>query len=166
MRVRVAVAGVVALLTLAASGAYVFVYLYRWEWNRALLSGVIFLAVEVAVIGWLINSKLDRLTTEAELRSARRIEQHIDAGRDRGSHAFDWLRPDSSLGVFVPILMGAGLLLSGVAWSVERVGRSFSRPAERRLAAGLARLSPPPGGFLDDADDPLRDLRGPIRGRR
>ena len=38
-----------------------FVYLYRWEWNRALISGVIFLAAEVAVIGWFLNSRVSDL---------------------------------------------------------------------------------------------------------
>lgn len=165
MRARTAVVWLVAVVTLAASGVYLFVYLYRWEWNRALISGVIFLAVEVAIVGWVLNNKLSGIKAEVDAQSVRRIEQHIDAGRDRRSHVFDWLRPDSSVGVFVPILMGAGLVLSGVAWLVERLGRTVGRPAERRLAGSLARLTPPPGGFLDDGCDRLRDLRGPAGGR-
>ena len=46
---------------MAASGAYVFVYLYRWEWNRALVSGVIFLAAEIALLGALILDRVARL---------------------------------------------------------------------------------------------------------
>lgn len=39
----------VGLTTLIASGTYVFIYLNRWEWNRAIISGVIFVAAEVAL---------------------------------------------------------------------------------------------------------------------
>ena len=54
--------GLLALIvTLGASGWYVFVYLYRWEWNRALISGVIFVAAELALIGTLVLERLSRL---------------------------------------------------------------------------------------------------------
>ena len=35
----------------AISGTYLVVYLYRWEWNRAVISGVFFLAAEIAYVG-------------------------------------------------------------------------------------------------------------------
>lgn len=166
MNARKAVVALIAAITLGASGAYLFVYLYRWEWNRALISGVIFLAAEIAVIGWVLNSKLTDLGHRVDDVRARRINRHLDEARNTPSTAFEWLRADDRLGVFVPILMGAGLVLSGIAWVVEKLGKATAgRANDRRLAANLSRLAPPAGGFLDDTGDPLRDLRGPRGGR-
>jgi len=174
VNLRRAVMVLIAAATLTASGVYVFVYLYRWEWNRALISAAIFLAAEVAVVGWFLNRKLDAIAHgidgiggELEAVRLRRIAGHLDTARDRPSTVFEWLRPDADgPRVFIPVLLGAGLVLAGLAWVVERVGRlTAGRMSDRHLASGLSRLSPPPGGFLDDRDDPLRDLRGPAGGR-
>ena len=93
MNARKALISLVAAVTLAASGGYLFVYLYRWEWNRALISGVIFLAAEIAVIGWALNSKISELGRQVDTMAATRIAGHLDAARqDQPSHAFDWLK--------------------------------------------------------------------------
>jgi hypothetical protein len=114
-----------AAATLAASGGYVLVYLYRWEWNRALTSGIIFLAAEVALVGWALDRKLSDLRDDLDDSRARRIERHLGDARRSPSTAFAWLQPEhGALNVFVPILMGAGLLLSALAWVTERVARS------------------------------------------
>ena len=158
----------VTLVVLVASGTYLLVYLYRWEWNRALISGVIFLAAEIAVIGWALNSKISELGRQVDTMSATRIAGHLDAARrDEPSHAFDWLkRSTTRTNVFIPILLGAGLILSGLGWLVEKLGKATAgRTSDHRLAANLSRLAPPAGGFLDDHHDPLRDLRGPVGGR-
>jgi hypothetical protein len=166
MNLRKAFVGLVAFATLAASATYMFVYLYRWEWNRALISGVFFLAAEIAVIGWFLNSKVTDVGRRVDDARTRRIAGHLDTARNEPSTVFEWLRADDRLGVFVPILMGAGLVLSGIAWVVERLGKATAgRANDHRLAANLSRLAPPPGGFLDDHADPLRDLRGPRGGR-
>jgi hypothetical protein len=168
MNARKALISLVAAVTLAASGGYLFVYLYRWEWNRALISGVIFLAAEIAVIGWALNSKISELGRQVDTMAATRIAGHLDAARqDQPSHAFDWLeRSTTRTNVFVPILLSAGLILSGLGWVVEKLGKATAgRTSDRQLAAHLSRLAPPPGGFLDDHHDPLRDLRGPVGGR-
>jgi hypothetical protein len=157
-----------AAVTLALSGGFLFVYLYRWEWNRAILSGIIFLAAEVAVIGWALNSKLNELGHRVDDVRTERISRHLASARDRPSTMFDWLSPkDSRSHVFVPILMGAGLVISGLAWLVEWLGRSTAgRLSDERLARDLSRLAPPRGGLLDDGADVLRNLRGPVGGRR
>jgi hypothetical protein len=163
------VLGAIATATLLVSGGYVFVYLYRWEWNRALISGVIFLAAEVAIIGWVLNHRIGDLRRRLDEDRARQIGGHLASARHaERSSAFDWLGPTSQrTNVFVPILMGAGLVLSGLAWLVERLARATAgRIADDGLARRLSRLAPPPGGFLDDRADPLRDLRAPIGGRR
>jgi len=159
--------------TLIGSGAYFFVYLYRWEWNRALVSGVIFLAVELALIGLAVSSRLNRLTRAMEASAdhpARRsrIATRLHDAPDGPSAAFAWLRSHdgSSAPVFIPILMGTGLALSGAAWLVEWIGRATARnTADPHLASRMSRLGPPPGGLLDDSTDPLRLLRHPASPR-
>jgi len=153
-------------LTLAGSATYLFVYLYRWEWNRALISGMLFLAAEVGVMGLLVLSRVSELAHPPERRRA--IEDHLRAARRQPSHVFDWLKTDASrANVFVPILMGAGLILSGLAWLVERLGRATAgRSADQTVARQLARLGPPAGGFLNDRADPLRVLRAPAGTKR
>lgn len=155
-------------VSLLLSGGYVFVYLYRWEWNRALISGVIFLAAEVAVIGWALNRRISEVGRRVDADRERRVSAHLSAARHEPSTVFEWLRPDPGrMQVFVPILMGAGLVLSGLAWVVEWLGRSTAgRLVDDGLAKRLSQLAPPAGGFLDDRRDPLRDLRAPVGGRR
>jgi hypothetical protein len=158
-------------LTLAATGTYVFVYLYRWEWNRALVSGVLFVAAEVAIVAWRlgdriqsVDRRLDELTADRSQLVLRRLQETAPEPRV----SFAWLaRPERS-NVFVPVLMGAGVLLSALAWVVERVARVTARPvAEQGLAAQMAVLAVPAGGFLRREDDLLDVLRGPITtGRR
>lgn len=150
-----------AILALAvgSSGIYLFVYLYRWEWHRALVAGVLFVAAEVALAAAAI---LDRL---------RAIEARLDAGAAAPAAApapgspetlarlqeaqpdartnFDWLsRQSGEMSVFVPLLLGAGVVLSAIAWGVERVARATAGLAlERGLAQRLAPLSLPAGVF-------------------
>lgn len=168
MRAQRAITLTVAAVTLAGSGGFMFVYLYRWEWNRALISGVIFLAAEVAVVGWALNNRLTEIGHGIDADRTRRIAGQLATARNQPSTAFDWLRPErSGTGVFVPVLMGAGLVLAGLAWLVERLSRATAgRMSDQRLATNLSRLAPPPGGFLDDRADPLRDLRAPVGARR
>jgi len=155
---------VIAGLTLAGSATYLFVYLYRWEWNRALISGMLFLAAEVGVVALLVLSRLAEMQRRLDEPDRRRvIDERLRAARGEPSRVFEWLKPDASrTNVFVPILMGAGLILSGLAWVVERLGRATAGPgADASVARQLARLGPPAGGFLDDRADPLRVLRSP-----
>jgi len=154
----------IAGLTLAGSATYLFLYLYRWEWNRALISGMLFLAAEVGVVALLIlhrSSEIVRRLDEPDRR--RSIEAHLRTARHEPSKVFDWLKPDPTrTNVFVPILMGAGLILSGLAWLVERLGRATAgHGSDQTVARQLARLGPPVGGFLDDRTDPLSVLRAP-----
>jgi hypothetical protein len=179
---RVVLGGV----TLAASGTYTFVYLYRWEWNRALISAAIFIAAEVAVIGWLLAHRIrvvsDRLDTVVGARhgsvlrtapsagapvpvgiaaSQRRQRIHETAPPPRAS--FAWLARPERMNVFVPVLLGAGVVLSGLAWVVERVARHTMSPvAERGLAARLDGLSLPADGFVGAERAPLDLLRRPV----
>jgi len=135
-----------ALLVLVASGVYVIVYLYRWEWNRAVMSGIFFLAAEVALIGTAIVTRL------------RALERQVGTGngsppspedRERSRH-FAWLEESSGgFGVFIPILLGAGVILSLIAWVIERVARFVTAPlAGERAVSPLASLALPDGGLI------------------
>jgi hypothetical protein len=150
----------VTLVVLVASGAYLFIYLYRWEWNRALMAGVFFVAAEVALIGGAVMNRL------------RAIERRVDAApsdghgsargapaRDRGP--FAWLDEVSGgFGVFIPILLGAGVILSLVAWVVERLARYVTAPlsdaghvtALRTLDVPTKPLAPATEAIVPDLD--------------
>ncbi len=172
------VAQLAALLVLIGSGVYLVVYLYRWEWNRALIAGVFFL---IAEIGLGIALVLDRLRRMEEKLSRRtpagtlvppptasseqfedvlgRIQETAPPRRDH----FSWLRTENhGMGVFVPVLMGAGVIASALAWLVERVARATAQPVlERGLASRLTPLSWPPRGYTEADPDPLDLLAGP-----
>ena len=156
-----------AIATLVGSGGYVFVYLYRWEWNRAQVSAAIFIAAEVGLIGWLLADRLRRVERRLEVGTIdgeRRRLQAIRSTAPPPRVGFAWLARNDQMGVFIPVLLGAGALLSGVAWVVERVARSTAgRAAESGLARRLAGLELPAGGLLDAGADPLALLRGPVR---
>jgi hypothetical protein len=161
---------VIAFVTLAVSGYYVLAYLYWWEWNRALIAGVFFLSIEIAVAVFLVLARLRRLEQRMEKEGTFARHQrtvsilHETAPRPRST--FAWLDPKRSAAqsnVFVPILLGAGVILSGLAWVIERAARMLAAPSlERGLAAELDGLQVPPGGFLRPRDDALL-LHRPVR---
>ena len=159
-----------AIVTLAASGVYVFVYLYRWEWNRALVSAAIFIATEVGLMTWLLADRLRHIQTRLD-RSAEDAKRHrleiIRSAAPSPRTSFAWLGRPDQLGVFIPVLLGAGALLSGLAWVVERVARATGgRVAERGLASRLGVLELPDAGLLDGGSDPFALLRGPATAGR
>jgi hypothetical protein len=140
-----------AWVVLALSGAYLLIYLYRWEWNRAIISGIFFVGAEVALVA------------TALLRRMRALEQGLGAAQAPPSAAlarlrstpvdrpnpFGWLNPrDGRLGVFVPVLLGAGVILSAFAYVVERVAEATAVPVlDRQLARRMDGIAPPAGGL-------------------
>jgi hypothetical protein len=158
-------------VTLAASGAYTFIYLYRWEWNRALMSAAIFVAAEVAVMGSLLAHRLKVVTERLDRMESPTPAQTVRLERIRSTAppprpTFAWLARPEQMNVFVPVLMGAGVLLSGIAWVVERLARATVTPvAERGLAAQLDSLALPAHGFATAERAPLDLLRGPVASR-
>lgn len=155
----------------AALGAasYVVIYLYRWQWQRAILCGVLLLVVEVLLLGLAVLGRVSRLEKRIDQRFAEDGRQAEVLARlrqpDQGPYAgpgrarFRWLEDPAEPGadprlhrthVFVPVLMVTGVLLSGLAWVVQRIAESTVRPrAEKRLAGRLAPLAAPP---LDPGD--------------
>ena len=148
-------------VTLVASGAYVFVYLQRWEWNRALIAGMFMLASEMVLVAVALAGRIravERKVTAAVDRSQhdrvlRRLREAPAAPRDH----FAWLRPTGTgTSVFVPVLMGAGLILSGLAWLVERLAKATAGSAmERGLATRLVSFSVPEEPLVEPDTDPL-----------
>lgn len=157
------IAGVLGATMLVTTALYFFVYLWRWEWNRALIAGVLFVATEVAVATAAVLNRLQRLDTQLSSPDPAvlaRIRESAPPPRDH----FEWLSPRSGrMGVFVPVLIGMGVVASGLAWLVERLARATAGPVlERGLAARLGGLAWPSGGLVPVDDDPLAVLDGPV----
>jgi hypothetical protein len=156
-----------AIVTMAAAGTYFFLYLYRWEWNRALVSAAIFIAAEVGIVAWMLMDRLRRVGQRLEIVALDARQRRLDVLRDTAPAPranFAWLaRPDRT-SVFIPVLLGAGAVMSGLAWVVERFSRATAgRAAEHGLARRLGAIEVPTGGLLDGGHDPLAVLRGPVR---
>ena len=172
------VAQLAALLVLIGSGVYLVLYLYRWEWNRALIAGVFVLISEVGLGIALVLQRLRRIEEKLERPGTaravlsppsisqesqddvlERIQETAPLARDH----FSWLRGENQgMGVFVPVLMGAGVIASALAWLVERIARATAEPVlERGLAARLVPLGWPERGLTEADPDPLDLLAGP-----
>lgn len=141
----------VALVVVIVAAVYVVVDLARWEWNRAVLSALICIAGLVVFSSALIVGHLTRLERWLE----RPRQQHVISGSSTSSASsveptgvptrprFMWLEtPERDRGVFVPVLLGAGVVLSFVAYLVERTAALMSSggidvTTQQRLAADL-----------------------------
>ncbi len=147
MKVIAWLAGVATLLT---AGVYMVVSLNRWEWNRALFFGLIVLIAEVAIATGLVLRKLGQISRELPRDPA--VDDILRATRPAAPDRFAWMRESNDrLSVFITFLVGGGVVLSAVAWLVDRIASSTTTPRrEARLAAELAPISYPPGGLLVD----------------
>ncbi|KAB2350969.1 hypothetical protein [Actinomadura rudentiformis] len=198
---RLVYAGLGAMVVF--TGGYVVVYLARWEWQRALMAGellLISLVVLLAVAGAHRLARLERrlsLLIENTLientqgrpappgvheprlsavPSPREAERSYAAGEEAAeTPSFRWLAPEpESYKVFIPVLLGAGIMVSGLAALVERMAAALGGSA-RRAGAGSgtafgqvrapASLALPSGGVLAGAPD-LSPPPGPDRRRR
>ena len=147
--------------TLVAGAAYMIVSLNRWEWNRALFFGLIVLIAEVALATALILRKL------AQLEIARRGDPEVlgvlRRSREPSASRFAWMKESpNQFNVFITFLVGGGVILSAVAWVVDRLASKTSTPiGEERLAAELGMISYPRGGLLlDDVTVLAQDVPG------
>lgn len=153
----------VAVLITAAMGAvcaaYTAIYLVRWEWNRAIIAGLFFVAVEVVLASALILDRLRRIESRlAEPAQGRTLApesgdaalEAIRATAPPLPDRFAWIREQhGTTQVFLPVLLGAGVLASALAWVVEHLARATATPVlEQRLAARLGVLRAPPAGLL------------------
>ncbi|MBW3613719.1 MAG: hypothetical protein KY439_00190 [Actinobacteria bacterium] len=158
------VAWLAGVATLLATGGYIFVYLYRWEWHRALIVAALFLAAEVAIATALVHRRLGKLERRLDDGQGRRedpgravdpqVMERLRASTPRRNH-FAWLEPRAGqASVFIPVLLGSGVVVSALAWVLERVAGHTAEPAmERGLARHLSALAFPADGLVaDDAE--------------
>ncbi|TDD67031.1 hypothetical protein [Actinomadura rubrisoli] len=67
---------------------------------------------------------------------------------------FRWLEPDTdAYRVFIPVLLGAGIVVSGLAALVERLATALGRSGVQGGARLPVALTPPSGGVLAGAPD-------------
>ncbi|MFJ8633360.1 hypothetical protein [Streptomyces sp. NPDC093568] len=158
------IAYVFGLLAATGAGTYLIVYLYRWQWQRALICGVLLLVIEVMLLGLVMLGRLSRI--EERLRDTDRRQRELDARHEdvltrlrepamaREETRFRWLEdPADRSYVFVPVLMIAGVVLSGLAWVVQKVASATAGPAEQRLAGRLSVLAAPDPAAPGDLED-------------
>lgn len=137
--------------TLLAGALYMIVSLNRWEWNRALFFGLIVLIAEIGLATGLVLRRLARLE-HVSSRVDPAVANIIREARPPSPDRFAWLRESNqNLNVFITFLVGGGVMLSGIAWVVDRVASKSSSPAgEERLGRQLNPISYPSGGLLLD----------------
>lgn len=154
------VAWLVAVATLAAAGAYTAISVARWEWSRALFFGLVFVAAEVVLATALILRRIGRVEATVRQLAPDRGSPARTALRDtRDDHVrFAWLRVDPAdvvgrSNVFITLLVGGGVILSGGAWLIDKVARATMDPSrERRLGHELDAIAYRPGLLIDEVD--------------
>jgi hypothetical protein len=136
--------------TLLAGLVYMVVSLNRWEWNRALFFGLIVLIAEVALATGLVLRKLTQLKPNPEGDPA--LLAILRETRPPTPDRFAWLKAgNGQTHVFITFLVGGGIILSALAWLIDRIASNTSTPAgEERLAIELGPISYPRGGLLVD----------------
>ena len=153
MNGRALVSGLQRLLggvVLAVSGGYMLIYLYRWEWNRAIISGLFFVSAEIALASSMILRRLRSLEQQPAARpeAAAAAYETLRRAEVERPNPFRWLTDATNAGtlpVLVPVLIGAGAVLSAIAYVVERIAEATAAPAfDRQVAQRLATMAPPP----------------------
>ena len=144
-----------ASVVLGVSGLYVIVDLARWEWNRAMLSGLVFVAALVVIVAMVVMRQLRRLDERVSASMQSRSDAEIvrrSLGRPTGERAarrFHWLEtPPDRLGVFIPVLLGAGVIVSFLTYVVERIAGAVASTTVDRITVRELRTDLPLGGGL------------------
>lgn len=161
VRIARSIGFALAAVILAVSGIYVVIDLARWEWNRAELSAIVCVAALVVLVGMILFRQLYRIEQRMEALERPRRDEAGTLGALRSANGasagrrFRWLdRPPDRLGVFIPVLLGAGVLLSLVAYLIERIAGVFAAAAlDPRTARELAPDLPLGSGMPRDQLD-------------
>jgi hypothetical protein len=138
------------LIVLAATGGYLLLYLYRWEWQRAIVAGIFFLAALIVLSTLLILRRLDAVARASARQAppAPLAARAPASGSGAEADSFSWLAPRDTYGVFIPILLGFGVVVGLLAVAVEHlasfIGGGTGRPdqvptegQDARTATGL-----------------------------
>jgi MFS family permease len=147
--------------TLIGGAVYMIVSLNRWEWNRALFFGLVVVIAEIGLATALVLRRLARIEHRVEVDPE--IAEIFRSTRPPSRDRFAWLaKSTGKFNVFITFIVGGGLILSGVAWMVDRISAKTSTPkGEQRLAAELGPISYPRGGLLvDDITALAQDVPG------
>ena len=148
--------------TLIGAAAYMVVSLNRWEWNRALFFGLIVLIAEVGLATGLVLRKLTHIDRAPSSQKATLAA--IREARPEPPDRFAWLKESTRGGtdVFITFVVAGGLIISVIAWLVDRLASKTSTAlAEERLAADLRSIAYPDGGLVvDDVTVLAQDVPG------
>ena len=167
-------AWLIGAIGLLGSLGYLFSYIVRWQWNRALFSGLAAVALLVALGIAAVLRKLGQL--EDRLDGSGGVDEallaDLRATRPQRDH-FKWLRERTQhTNVFITVLLGGGVVVSGIAWVIGKLAEGTATPAaEHRLAQRLGPLRFPQEGLQPatdaQADEATTLLRRPTaRDRR
>ncbi len=150
-------AWLVAAATLVASGVYTIVSLGRWEWNRALFFGLVFIAAEIGAATALVIRRIGQLEQRSNPDRDRGDEILTAVRRARLDHRrFAWtedLGRDTMTrtNVFITMVVGGGILLSGLAWVIDKIANATADSGrEAKLAKDLELIDYPDGGIVVD----------------
>jgi hypothetical protein len=143
--------------TLLAAGTYTVVSLARWEWSRALFFAVVFVAAEVLIGFALVLRRLADLERDVARNRAGPAAEALRTTR-HDQHRFTWMRHDpaqvaSRTNVFVTLLVGGGVVLSGGAWLLDRIAsRTVDPRREAVLSRELDAIAYRPGLVVDEVN--------------
>lgn len=148
---------ILGVITAVGAGAYFFLYLARWEWHRGLIAGLIFVAAEIAIATAMILRTQQGKSATPDRQIRELPTQRYPTSVPRSPHDFRWLdAPGDRYGVFIPVLLSGGVIMSAVGWVIEKIAGSTS--GESRGEAGLEKLGLPDGGLVP-SDDEARAMR-------
>ena len=155
------IAWLAGVATLVAGALYMIVSLNRWEWNRALFFGLIVLIAEMGLATGLVLRRISKLELQRATDPA--VGAIIRATRPPTADRFAWLKDASNRNnVFITFLVGGGVILSAIAWVVDKIAAGTTTvQGEHKLAIELAPISYPRGGLLlDDATVLAQEVPG------
>lgn len=150
-------AWIIGAISLLGSIGYLFSYVVRWQWNRALFSAAAAIALLVVLGTAAVLRKLGQLEERIDEGGGRTpndpLLADLEASRPERDH-FAWLRDATQqTNVFITVLLGGGVVVSGIAWLVGKVAEGTTTPAaERRLADRLGDLRFPDEGLAPATD--------------
>jgi hypothetical protein len=147
-------AWLLAVATFVSALVYSVISLNRWEWSRALFFGLVVVIAEIGLATGLVMHKLDRMASaERSSGDVDEIRGVLRRTRPR-KRRFAWLEPEevvSRSNVFITMLVGGGVVLSALAWVLDKVAATTTTSLqEGRLAGDLSRIAYPEDGLLVD----------------
>ncbi len=107
--------------TLVLAGSWTALALYRWEWTRALWMTMAFVVAEVALVGVLVMHRLRELEEQIADTHDTAVMRRLAETRPAATDHFEWLKESTNrTNVFVTMLLGGGVLVSGVLWVIDK----------------------------------------------